>query len=74
MPEKKTAKSQITLPKAVNAQCNEVENFEVSTDGKCTILRPLQNSRADEVRTRLAQLAIDDEDVNAAISRAHQTP
>jgi len=73
MPEKKTAKNQLTLPKAVNAQGNEVENFEVSTDGECIILRPLKNSRAEEVRTRLAQLGIDDEDVNAAISRARLT-
>jgi hypothetical protein len=36
-----------------------VEYFEVSTDGTCIILRPLQRSRADEVRARLIQLGID---------------
>ncbi len=70
---KKTVKNQITLPKAVITRFNGVEYFDVSTDGKCIILRPLQKSRADEVRTRLAQLGIDDEDVTAAISWAHQT-
>jgi bifunctional DNA-binding transcriptional regulator/antitoxin component of YhaV-PrlF toxin-antitoxin module len=70
---KKTVKNQITLPKAVITRFNGVEYFDVSTDGECIILRPLQKSRADEVRTRLAQLGIKDEDVTAAISWARQT-
>jgi aminoglycoside phosphotransferase family enzyme len=49
-----------------------VEYFEVSTDGTCIILRPLQKSRADEVRARLEQLGIDDEDVTAAVSWARK--
>ena len=65
---KKTTKNQITLPKKVVARFTGVEYFDVSTDGTCIILRPLQKSRADEVRTRLAQLGIDDEDVTTAIS------
>jgi hypothetical protein len=64
----KTAKNQITLPKAVVALFPEVEYFEISTDGECIVLRPLQRSRADEVLTRLAQLGIDERDVTAAVS------
>jgi hypothetical protein len=71
---KKTVKNQITLPKAVVSRFIGVEYFDVSTDGKCIILRPLQESRAEEVRARLAQLGIDDDDVKAAISWARQTP
>ena len=71
---KKTFKNQITLPKAVITHFAGVEYFDVSTDGKCIILRPLQESRADEVRARLAQLGIDDGDVKDAISWARQTP
>ena len=67
---KKTVKNQITLPKAVVTRFAEVEYFDVSTDGECIILRPLQRSRADEVRARLAQLEIDEQDVTAAISWA----
>jgi bifunctional DNA-binding transcriptional regulator/antitoxin component of YhaV-PrlF toxin-antitoxin module len=70
---KRTVKNQITLPKAVITRFNGVEYFDVSTDGECIILRPLQKSRADEVRTRLAELGINDEDVRAAISWARQT-
>jgi hypothetical protein len=49
-----------------------VEYFDVSTDGACIILSPLKKSRADEVRARLAQLGIDDEDVTAAVSWARK--
>jgi hypothetical protein len=69
---KKTTKNQITLPKKVVARFTGVEYFDVSTDGVCIILRPLQKSRADEVRARLAQLGIDDEDVTAAVSWARK--
>jgi hypothetical protein len=65
---KKTVKNQITLPKAVVTRFGGVEYFDVSTDGECIILRPLQKSRADEVRSRLAQLGIDEQDVSAAVS------
>jgi hypothetical protein len=71
---KKTVKNQITLPKAVITRFAGVEYFDVSTDGRCIILRPLQESRADDVRARLAQLGIDDGDVKHAISWARRTP
>lgn len=71
---KKTTKNQITLPKAVITRFKGVEYFDVSTDGKCIILRPLQESRADEVRARLAQLGIEDDDIKTAISWARRTP
>jgi len=53
-----TVKNQLTLPKAVVSRFGGVEYFEVSTDGSSIVLRPLQRSRADEVRERLAQLGI----------------
>ena len=65
---KKTVKNQITLPKAVVTRFTEVEYFDVSTDGECIILRPLRRSRADEVRARLAQIGIGEEDLTAAVS------
>jgi hypothetical protein len=70
---KKTVKNQITLPKTVVTRFAEVEYFDVSTDGECIILRPLQRSRADEVRAKLAQLEIDEEDVAAAVDWARKT-
>jgi len=70
---KKTTKNQITLPKAVVTRFSGVEYFDVSTDGECIILRPLQKSRADEVRAKLAELGISEEDVTAAVSWARET-
>jgi hypothetical protein len=65
---KKTVKNQITLPKAVVTRFSEVDYFDVSTDGKCIILRPLQRSRAEEVRSRLAELGIEEQDVADALA------
>jgi hypothetical protein len=69
---KKTIKNQITLPKAVVTHFRGVEYFDVSTDGQCIILRPLQRSRAEDVRARLEQLSIGETDVSAAISWARK--
>ena len=69
---KKTVKNQITLPKTVITRFSGVEYFDVSTDGETIVLRPLQKSRAEEVRVRLAQLGIDEQDVSAATSWARK--
>ncbi len=69
---KKTTKNQITLPKKVVDHFNGVEYFEVSTDGTCIILHPLRKSRAAEVRTRLAELQIDEGDVKGAVAWARR--
>lgn len=69
---KKTVKNQVTLPKEVVARFAGVEYFDVSTDGECIVLRPLQRSRAEEVRARLAQFGIDEGDVNAAVTWARE--
>jgi hypothetical protein len=69
---KKTSKNQITLPKSVVTRFSGVEYFDVSSDGECIILRPLQRSRAEEVRAQLAQLGIDEADVTAAVSWARE--
>ncbi len=69
---KKTVKNQITLPKAVASPFAAVEYFEVSTDGASITLRPLQKSRADEVRSHLDRLGIGEKHVAAAISWARK--
>lgn len=69
---KKTVKNQITLPKAVLTPFSGVDYFEVSTDGNCIVLRPLQPSRADEVRARLAKLGIEEPDVTDAVKWARK--
>lgn len=69
---KKTARNRITLPKAVLMQFSGVDSFEVSTDGKCIVLRPLQPSRADEVRARLARIGIKGSEVTSAVKWARK--
>lgn len=49
-----------------------VEYFAVSTDGDSIVLRPLRESRTDEVRVRLASLGIQDEDVQNAMEWARK--
>jgi hypothetical protein len=70
---KMTVKNQLTLPKTVVTRFSGVEYFDVSTDGACIVLRPLQRSRAEEVRQQLAQLGIKEKDVAAAVSWARKT-
>jgi bifunctional DNA-binding transcriptional regulator/antitoxin component of YhaV-PrlF toxin-antitoxin module len=70
---KMTVKNQLTLPKAVASRFGGVEYFDVSTDGSSIVLRPLQRSRADEVRERLTLLGIEEQDVAAAIDWARET-
>ncbi|HEX4031909.1 MAG TPA: hypothetical protein VHX20_16200 [Terracidiphilus sp.] len=70
---KLTVKNQLTLPKAVAGRFAGVEYFDVSTDGSSITLRPLQPSRADEVREQLAQLGIDEQDIGAAMSWARES-
>jgi len=65
---KKTVKNQITLPKAVVTRFKSVDYFDVTTDGESIILRPLRQSRAGEVRARLAKLGITERDVTAAVA------
>jgi hypothetical protein len=69
---KKTVKNQITLPKKVITRFSGVEYFDVSTDGESITLRPLQRSRAAEVRSKLQQLGIKERDVASAVSWARR--
>jgi bifunctional DNA-binding transcriptional regulator/antitoxin component of YhaV-PrlF toxin-antitoxin module len=70
---KLTTKNQLTLPKAVATRFTGVEYFEVSTDGSEILLKPLRPSRLDEVRAKLEQLGITDQDVTDAIAWARQS-
>lgn len=71
---KKTTKNQITLPKAVISRFGGVDYFDVSTDGESIVLRPLRESRADEVREYLARLGITEKDVRDAVTWARENP
>jgi bifunctional DNA-binding transcriptional regulator/antitoxin component of YhaV-PrlF toxin-antitoxin module len=70
---KLTTKNQLTLPKAVATRFPGVEYFDVSTDGSAIVLKPLRPSRLDEVRAKLEQLGITEQDVTDAIAWARQS-
>jgi len=69
---KMTVKNQLTLPKAVVSRFSGVEYFDVSTDGDSITLRPLQRSRAEEVRKKLASVGITEKDVAGAVAWARK--
>lgn len=71
---KMTVKNQLTLPKAVVSRFSGVEYFDVSTDGSAITLKPLRPSRLDEVRDKLEQLGITEQDITDAIAWARQNP
>ncbi|MGA3263464.1 MAG: AbrB/MazE/SpoVT family DNA-binding domain-containing protein [Terracidiphilus sp.] len=70
---KMTVKNQLTLPKAVVTRFAGVEYFDVSTDGSAILLKPLRPSRLDEVRDKLAQLGITEQDITDAIAWARKS-
>jgi hypothetical protein len=69
---KLTVKNQLTLPKAIVSRFSGVEYYDVSTDGSSITLHPLQRSRLDEVRAKLARLGITEQDVTDAVAWARQ--
>jgi len=69
---KKTAKNQLTLPKAVVANYPDVVYFDVRDEDGRIVLVPLRPSRADEVRGKLEALGITEEDVDAAVDWARK--
>ena len=69
---KMTVKNQITLPKAVIMEFPGVEYFDVSSDGSSITLRPLRQSRLEEVQAKLAQLGITEQDIEDAVRWARE--
>jgi len=68
---KKTAKNQITLPKAIVRQLPDVEYFDVSLRGDEVVLRPATvtapGRRLDAVRAKIKALGVTEKDIDAAI-------
>lgn len=69
---KMTAKNQLTLPKAITNAVGPVEYFDVKAEDGQIILTPVRIQRADAVRTKLAELDLTNEDVEAAIRWARK--
>lgn len=69
---KLTSKNQLTLPKALVAQVDAAEYFEVSVENGRIVLTPVRVQRAQAVRDKLGQLGITEEDVDAAVAWARR--
>ncbi len=69
---KVTAKNQLTLPKSVTAAVEATEYFEVEARDGRIILTPVRIQRADAVRTKLADLGLDEQDIADAVTWARR--
>lgn len=64
---KLTSKNQLTLPRAVIDAVGRTDYFDVAAESGRIVLTPVRITRADAVRSKLAQLGLTDEDVGAAV-------
>ena len=69
---KLTSKNQLTLPKAVIADFQGSEYFDVTKENGRIVLTPVRLTRADAVRAKLAELGMSETDVADAVAWARQ--
>ncbi len=69
---KLTSKNQLTLPKAVIADLEGCEYFDVTRETGRIVLTPVRLARADAVRAKLAELGVDENDVAEAVAWARR--
>ena len=69
---KLTSKNQLTLPKSVTAAVGVTEYFEVEARNGQIVLTPVRIQRGDAVRAKLAELDLQDKDIDDAVAWARQ--
>lgn len=69
---KLTSKNQLTLPKAVIADFQGSEYFDVTKENGRIVLTPVRLTRAGAVRAKLAELNITEADVADAVAWARR--
>ena len=69
---KLTSKNQLTLPKAAIAAVGPAEYFQVEARDGVLILTPARIQRADAVRTKLAELGLEQGDLDEAVDWARK--
>ena len=67
---KRTAKNQVTLPKAIVQAVGDADYYDVSTENGRIILTPVRIQQADAVRTKLAELGVNEDNVQDEITWA----
>jgi len=69
---KRTAKNQITLPKALVEAVGTSDYYDVTVEDGRIVLTPVRVQRADAVRDKLAELGISEADIDDAVSWARK--
>lgn len=69
---KLTSKNQLTLPKKVIADFPGARYFDVAAENGRIVLTPVHITRADAVRTKLAELGLSEADVADAVAWARR--
>jgi hypothetical protein len=69
---KMTSKNQLTLPKSITTAVGAAEYFDVETRNGQIILTPVRIQRGDAVRAKLAELNLQESDINDALAWARQ--
>jgi hypothetical protein len=67
-----TAKNQLTLPKSVTSAVGPAEYFEVEARNGQIVLTPVRIQRGDAVRAKLAELGLQDQDIDDAVAWARK--
>lgn len=70
---KRTAKNQLTLPKAIVQATGEADYYEVTTDDGRIVLTPVRLGQAEKVRDKLASMGITEDDIEDAVEWARKT-
>ena len=70
---KLTSKNQLTLPKSLISAVGAADYFEVQVKDGQIILTPVRIQRADAVRSKLAELGLNEQDVADAVKSARQS-
>ena len=69
---KMTSKNQLTLPKSITVAVGAAEYFDVETRNGQIILTPVRIQRGNAVRAKLAELNLQESDINDALAWARQ--
>ena len=70
---KLTSKNRLTLPKSLISAVGAADYFEVQVKDGQIILTPVRIQRADAVRSKLAELGLNEQDVADAVKSARQS-
>ena len=71
---KLTSKNQLTLPKSITAALGSAEYFDVEARNGQIVLTPVRIQRGDAVRAKLAELDLQEKDIDDAVRWARQAP